>query len=84
MKTQAKDNHTPILTPPPPHKSMQSPASPFRVTLKTMIADANVQEVKVNTRISGLIKDVTDFLAENDRVRTKISEDRIALNNHTQ
>ena len=55
-----------------PLQFIQSPSGvEARDRLKTMIADVNAQEKKVNSRISCLIKDVKSFLEENDRVRGK-------------
>mmetsp|Transcript_39108 Transcript_39108/g.64100 ORF Transcript_39108/g.64100 Transcript_39108/m.64100 type:complete len:127 (-) Transcript_39108:26-406(-) len=47
--------------------------------LKTMISNANAQETQMNTRISGLIADVKNFLEENGRVQERLSEDILAL-----
>ncbi len=65
----AQHKQAPMIQPPP-----------SRERFKAMVANAKASDKRVNSRISSLIKDVTDFLAENDRMKNEMTQERLALN----
>jgi len=80
QKTFNKKESPTTASEPQQHHTPMTQPSPSRDSFNAIVANAKASDRKVNSRISSLIKDVTDFLAENDRMKKEMTQERLALN----